>query len=355
MRAGLAALIAACVLLAAARALPLRAQSPASASQVPVSNAVFSHDVYPQVRAAFPGGVVGLPNLTYGSISGFRALKLDLYVPPGPVAGARPAIVYMHGGGWTGGTPRTTGAFSNWPEVLASFAARGYVVASIQYRLSGEAPFPAAIQDVKNAIRWLRANAKTYGIDTQRFVTWGVSAGGQLAGLAAVSCGVAELEPPAATGRRGGAAALDAPPAVPPSDCVQGAVLWYAASNLEMPDRGAATAAGPRGRGGPNAYLGCTPPNCTAQAHAATVNTYVDDKDPPMLLIHGSADTTVPVAESQMLYDLLKSKGVRSELLVLPDISHSFIGKTPDATRDASRKALQKTIEFIDAITKASS
>jgi dipeptidyl aminopeptidase/acylaminoacyl peptidase len=80
------------------------------------------------------------------------------------------------------------------------------------------------------------------------------------------------------------------------------------------------------------------------------VSTYVKAGDPPMLLVHGAADKTVSVAQSQKLYDLLQSKGVPSELLVLPDIDHSFIGKTPDATREAARAGLARTIVFIDAV-----
>ena len=345
----------------AAPAFGQRAAAPAA--QVPVADRVFNSDVYPQARVSLPGGVVSLSDLTYTTVSGFRRLKLDLYLPPGPTAGERPAIVYMHGGGWSGGTPRTTGAFENWPEVLASFAARGYVVASITYRLSNEAPFPAALQDAKAAVRWLRTNANTYGIDVNRFVSWGVSAGGQLAGLLATSCNVAELEPAVAAGRggrgggRGGArgaaapaASASAPPAAPPSACVQGAVLWYGASNLVMSfatPRENADAAGPATE---NAYLGCTPPNCLTQAKAATVNTYVDPSDPPMLQIHGDVDTTVPVEQAKTLDALLKSNGVRSELTTFPEIGHSFIGKTGDATRTASRTALEKTIVFIDSV-----
>ena len=320
----------------------------APATQVPVADRVFSNDVYPQARVSLPGGVVGLPDLTYTTVGGFRRLKLDLYLPPGPTTGARPAIVYMHGGGWSGGTPRTTGAFENWPEVLASFAARGYVVASIQYRFSGEAPYPAAAQDAKAAVRWMRANANTYGIDPQRIVTWGASAGGQLAGIVATSCGVTALDPPATGGRRGGGPAA-APAAPPPSDCVQGSVLWYAVSNLEMIQEAAAASPNPDAGAGRNAYLGCERGQCAAQAKAATVNTYVDPSDPPMLLIHGAVDTTVSADQSKRLHELLQSKGIRSELLVLPEIGHSWIGKTPEATREASRTALARTIAFIDA------
>jgi hypothetical protein len=173
-------------------------------------------DRYPERRIAFPGGVAGLPDLTYSTLSGFRPLTLDLYLPAGQTTGGAPVIVYVHGGGWTGGHTRHSGAFENWPNVLASLAARGYVVASVNYRLSAEAPSPAAEQDVKSAVRWLRANATRFGVDKRRIGIWGGSAGGQLAALAGTSCGVAALAPPVADAK----APLE-------SDCVQAAVAWY--------------------------------------------------------------------------------------------------------------------------------
>src|SRR5205823_4090791 len=114
----------------------------------------------------------------------------------------------------------------------SSLAARGYVVASVEYRLSSEARFPAAVQDLKAAIRWLRSQASTYGIDRNRGLVWGASAGGQLAALAATSCGVAALEPPVAAPPtaepRGAAGSRTAATPMPTeSDCVQGAVTWY--------------------------------------------------------------------------------------------------------------------------------
>src|SRR4051812_36738036 len=168
-----------------------------------VNPQIFSQgdDPYPDHRVAFPGGVTGLPDMTYSILPGWRPLKLDLYLPPASFPGPRPTVMFIHGGGWTGGGPRLSGAFDNWPTVLASMAARGYVVAAVSYRFSGEAPSPAAIQDVKAAVRWLRANARKYRVDKARMMTWGGSAGGQLAALAATSCGVAALEPAAAPGR----------------------------------------------------------------------------------------------------------------------------------------------------------
>jgi len=100
-------------------------------------------------------------------------------------------------------------------------ASRGYVVTSINYRLGGEAPFPAAIQDVKAAIRWLRAHSGEYGIDKDKFLVWGASAGGHLAALAGTSCGAKELEP------------VDLPDELATeSDCVEATIGWYGIYDL---------------------------------------------------------------------------------------------------------------------------
>jgi carboxylesterase type B len=179
-----------------------------------VSGQVVVGDAYPPRHIGFPGGVTGFPDLVYETVPGFRPLHLDLYRPAdGPDKTLHPFVVYVHGGGWMGGHTRQSGAFTRWPDVLAALAARGYVVASIEYRLSSEARFPAAQQDVKAAIRWLRSQALTYHIDKTRGLIWGASAGGQLAALTATSCGVATLDPVGAPAE---------------SDCVQGAVtrIW---------------------------------------------------------------------------------------------------------------------------------
>jgi hypothetical protein len=154
----------------------LPAFAPAAAEAPALSDHVISDDNYPERKVAFPGGVTGLPDLTYETLSGYRPMKLDLYLPPASFAGPRPFVIYIHGGGWANGIPRTAAVFANWPDVLASFAARGYVTASVSYRFQNEAPFPAAIQDVKAAIRWLHSNAEKYNIDTTRGMTLGSSA-----------------------------------------------------------------------------------------------------------------------------------------------------------------------------------
>src|SRR6188768_2166392 len=125
---------------------------------------VVLQDPYPRVVVDFERNVASYPDLVYSVPPGFRPLRLDLYRPkqaPQDPAGF-PLVVYIHGGGWQSGHTRHAGAFANWPAVLASLAARGYVVASVEYRLSGEARFPAAIQDVKTAVRWLRSRSAEF-------------------------------------------------------------------------------------------------------------------------------------------------------------------------------------------------
>ena len=118
---------------------------------------------------------------------GDRTLEIDIYRPKG-TWGELPAIVCIHGGGWAKGN-KTSHA-----KVAQALASRGYVAATISYRLSGESPFPAAIQDCKAAVRFLRANAKEYGIDSSNIGAIGLSAGGHLTALLATSSGVKELE-----------------------------------------------------------------------------------------------------------------------------------------------------------------
>src|SRR5579862_3923557 len=248
--------IQACLFASAALAAvsAARAEVPAAAT---VSDAVVNRDVYPEHNVTFPGGVTGVPDLTFYTPQTHRAVRMDLYLPPASFSGPRPFVVYTHGGGWSGGSMRTTGAFSNWPGVLAALSAKGYVVASLDYRLLGDSIAPAAIQDTKAAIRFLRANAAKYNVDKNRALTWGPSAGGQLSALAGTSCGAAALSPPARAARGGAAPAGGRPATVETavtapagmdaeSDCVQAAVGWYGIYDFTTM------------KGGGGAYMGCT-------------------------------------------------------------------------------------------------
>ncbi|HEX8755176.1 MAG TPA: alpha/beta hydrolase [Steroidobacteraceae bacterium] len=338
----LAALFAAGVVCAANAGF-----SRAVLDSIPTASQAVLGDNYPSVRVPFPNGVLGYPDLQYAVVPAYRPLHLDLYVPAGPRT-PHPLIVYIHGGGWAFGQPRQSGAFANWPGVLALIASRGFVVASVQYRFSGEAPFPAAIQDVKAAVRWLRAHAGEYGIDPRRVGVWGGSAGGHLAALDAVSCGVAALSPQASGAAAPGVLRAEIAPAGPEGDCVQAFVAWYGV--FDFSKAVPAERQAPRSDSTVGRFLGCPHTACTAAQQAvASPATYVKPGEPPALLIVGSADTVVGPQQSRDFYHLLRSKGDRARLLIIPGVNHSFVGKTPAATRAASLEALQKTLGFFEA------
>ncbi|WP_341936626.1 alpha/beta hydrolase [Marinimicrobium sp. C2-29] len=148
---------------------------------------------FPHIEIAsreLPDGVSEKTNITYVQY-GRRALQLDLYRPEAEAHGPRPAIVLVHGGGWR------SGYRENLTPLAQALAKRGIVSANISYRLAPEAPFPAAIHDVKAAIRWLRKNADRYGVDPERIAVGGTSAGGQIASLTGITAGDPYFDPQA--------------------------------------------------------------------------------------------------------------------------------------------------------------
>jgi acetyl esterase/lipase len=258
-------------------------------------------DRYPERRVVFPGGVAGLPDLVYSTVAGFRPLTLDLYLPPQQVNGGAPVIIYVHGGGWMSGHTRHSGAFENWPGVLAALAGR-------------------------------------FGIDKRHIGIWGGSAGGQLAALAGTSCGVSALEPPPLADAK---APLE-------SDCVQAVVTWYGVFDF-TPLTKSGSVPPPVAR-----YLGCEAGACADDKVAlASAIRHIDRNDPPFLLIHGALDKTVAPSQSEKFHAALQASAVKSQLILLPDVDHSFVGNTPELTRDASLRALHATIDFFDATLRA--
>jgi acetyl esterase/lipase len=285
---------------------------------------------------AFPGGATAQRDLTYAAMEGFRPLTLDLYqMPSKPKDLPRPAILFVHGGGWASGDARHMDGFDDFPAALAALAAKGYVVASVNYRLSGEAHFPAAVQDVKSAIRWLRGRAGDYNIDTTRMMVWGAEAGGQIAALVGTSCGVATLEPAADAKSKARLA----------SDCVEGVIDWHGPADLASWDTGAAHAAEAGAPTRLGAYLGCEPADCAAGlVRTASPLTYIGSMSPPFLIQHGSADTEVLPDQSQKLYDALKAQSVPAEILIYPGVGQDF---ARDGAPDASAKAIADMEDFI--------
>ena len=124
-------------------------------------------------------------DIEYG-LGGDVPLLLDIYIPEKPIANPMPAVIFTHGGGWRGG--------DKYPSRVRALASHGFFGVSINYRLSGIAPFPAAVEDCKCAVRWLRAKAEKYGVDPDRIGVWGSSAGGHLAMMVGCADETAGLE-----------------------------------------------------------------------------------------------------------------------------------------------------------------
>nr|BFE80889.1 hypothetical protein GCM10020093_034900 [Planobispora longispora] len=143
-----------------------------------------------------PGGARLLRGVEYAAPSGFRPLLLDLHLPAAEAHRPVPVVLFLHGGGWrTGSRGRFGPAFDSWRESPFDLLVRaGLAVASIDYRLSGEAVFPAQLHDGKAALRWLRSYGAGLGLDADRVVLWGESAGGHLAALLGLTAGRPELE-----------------------------------------------------------------------------------------------------------------------------------------------------------------
>ena len=217
-------------------------------------------------------------------------LLLDLYHPrSGP---ALPLLVYVHGGGWAKGTRQAL--YRRVPALLAS---RRYAIATIEYRTSNQAVWPAQIHDCKGAIRWLRAHAARYRIDPRRVAAFGTSAGGHLVAMLGASGGVAELE-----GTTGGHADQ--------SSRVQAVIDFCGPTDL--------VGIGLKGR--ISALVG----GDEAKLRSATVQTHLDPGDPPVLICQGLNDRVVPPEQSRALSRALRQHGIPHELHLLEGVSHGI-------------------------------
>jgi acetyl esterase/lipase len=243
-------------------------------------------------------------DLVYKTVNG-AALTLDLYCPE-KVSGPAPVIVWIHGGAWRRGGKRKCPAVALVPD--------GYAVASIDYRLSSTAPFPAQIEDCKAAVRWLRANAAKYNLDADRIGVWGMSAGGHLAALLGTTGGVPELE---GSGDN-----------MQYSSRVQAVCAVAGPTNLP-----ALTNVGPKRMSAIEGLLGGPLEKDKAKAIAASPIHYVSKDDPPFLIVHGEGDRVIPVEQSQRLYEALQKAGVNATLKILPQVGHQ--GVLMDAVKDA--------------------
>lgn len=215
--------------------------------------------------------------------------QLDLYLPKNAKS-PFPVIVWVHGGGWSGGSKAKSPA--------VRFVARGFVVASINYRLSQHAIFPAQIHDCKAAVRWLRAHAEEYGLDRDRFAAWGSSAGGQLVALMGTTNGVEELE--------GNLGVLDQ------SSDIQAVVDWFGPTDF--------LTVGPKETR--TKLLGGDAQQNKEQARRASPISHVSTKSVPHLIMHGDQDTTVPISQSETFADALKAAGVDATFVKIEGAAH---------------------------------
>lgn len=226
---------------------------------------------------------------------GHERQVLDLHLPATP-AGAAPAplVVWVHGGGWDAGDKKNSPA--------KRLVERGYAVASINYRYSRHAIFPAQIHDVQSAVRYLRANAKQYDLDPDRFVAWGASAGGHLVAL---------------LGTAGDAAELEGDPGDHPgvSARVQAVIDWFGASELRKPQELPLN-------NNRIKLLGGRSEDKPELAALASPLAFVSAGDPPFLIMHGDKDKTVDLEHSVRLERALRDAGVEVTLVVIPGAGH---------------------------------
>jgi acetyl esterase/lipase len=250
-------------------------------------------------------GVIFEKDIVY--LAAERTEKADLYLPANRAAGTRsPGIVIIHGGGWRGGEK----AASREINIGTNLARAGYVCLSIDYRLNGENIWPTNLQDCKNAVRFLRKNAEKYGIDTAHIGVIGGSAGGHLALMVGYTDNVNELAPKG--------------PYPGISDSVQAVVNLYGIADVRTCRETEADGTPTEKLKDSAAYmLGPRAENADKWALASPV-THLRKDGPPVLILHGTADTTVDRDQSTMLAARLKEIGIPHELHLIEGIGHTF-------------------------------
>ncbi|MFI5663492.1 alpha/beta hydrolase fold domain-containing protein [Streptomyces sp. NPDC051684] len=271
-------------------------------------------DVAPLPRAtSYAAGVRALRGVPYADVAGARPLELDLWLPTS--ASPAPLVLFVHGGAWRRGRRDDMGVRTReWtPGPFERLAAAGLAVACVDYRLSGEAAFPAPLEDLRSALRWLGLRAAELGIDPERTVVWGESAGGHLASLLALT--------------------HDGPR-------LAGAVVWYGPADLTV-TRAPFDPADPAT---PEALLlGGAPASLPELAAAASPLKQVTSDAPPFLVVHGEADSMVPCSHGRDLADALRAAGVPVELRTVPGADHGWHG----AADAEVRRIFAASLDFV--------
>lgn len=275
-----------------------------------------------------PAGIKMEKDIAYIA-GGDDAQKLDLYLPEKPSGKPLPLIVHIHGGGWMGG--------SKFPCPVAGMVLKGYAVASVEYRFSQKAKFPAQIQDCQAAIRWLRAHAKKHNFDVEHMGVVGGSAGGHLSALVGTSGGKKAFAPIGGNEEQ--------------SDKVQAVCDIYGPADFSTVVEQAAGDKNVKNifefntPKDPYSSLIGTHLGDKQRADAVSPVHYVSRDNPPFLILHGTHDTLVPYAQSQELLAALKAQGVEAWLQTLPGSGHggAAFGK-PAVTK--------LTLDFFDKYLK---
>jgi acetyl esterase/lipase len=293
-----------------------------------------THAQQPQPkRPTLPAGVVAEYGVKYVS-KGDAAQELDIYFPEKRTEKPQPLLIWIHGGGWSAGSKAEVPLLNQLP--------RGYIFASIEYRFSQKALFPAQIQDCQAAIRWLRANAKKYNIDPERIGVAGASAGGHLAALVGTSGGKKAF--PAIGGNED------------QSDRVQavcdlfGPTDFWTVVKQSDDDKNAKNIF--KWNAGDDPYsklIGAKVGQDKEKCAAVSPVHYVSKESPPFLILHGDKDTLVPYAQSVELADLLTKAGVKVTLQRLPGAGHGGPAFTlPPVTR-LTETFFDKYLKGVDA------
>ena len=259
-------------------------------------------------------------NIEYGRVDG-RPLLLDIYNPLKPIVSPMPAIVWIHGGGWRGG-----GKFPSRVDFLAKY---GFFCVSIDYRLSGEAQFPAAVEDAKCAVRWLRAHAQEYNIDPERIGVWGGSAGGHLSLMVACADEDAGLE------GNGGWAEYSSRVAAVCS-------YWGPADFTNWPEIATAAA---RDKAAYQ-FLGGTLAEIPSVWELASPASHVSAGDPPLLMVHGNLDPVVPIAQSEIMLEAYRQAGLEVTLIEVSGAGHGLKPLTADAISPSAEVVEQLVLDF---------
>lgn len=262
-------------------------------------------------------------DLTYARI-GSRSLKLNLALPKNAKS-PTPLVIWIHGGAWAHGSKDEV-------SPAAALLLVGYAVAHVEYRLTGEAPFPAQIHDCKAAVRWLRANARRYNIDPDRFAAWGGSAGGHLATLLGTTSGHRELD-----GNVGDDTGV--------SSEVQVVCNYFGPLDFPAMMEASRDTTDDLKQAIEQFFGDATPEEREAIIQLASPLAHVSRGDAPTIIVHGDKDSIVPISINRSFPDALKKQGVRTEMVVIRGAGHG--GK-----EFFERKLLLQIVAFFDRAFK---